>query len=179
MKNMLKSVVEQLADVKHDVRQIKQAVRKQDTWFQNHSGSQSVNEVQSKLPQLPVKTEEELDELCTILTEASQHKILSSRLAGISGGKNTTTINNIVKAVLDKEMQVKYTVHGKVNPKKNINKKALMKLNIYECMIAGAKASAHCVSMSEHDISKQIGIALTTAKLPKVRSHLEEEARQD
>ena len=109
-------------EMKEELSVLKKMIRKKNFPI-------GTDDYQSKLPDLPITSLEELALFEDTLEDPEEVKHLTANLAQIGGAKFNSVINNVMKILLSKDMAIRYSLHGKSN------KEAFNKLKIYKCVI--------------------------------------------
>lgn len=83
---------------------------------------------ETRLPPLPVKTPDQLDELETTLKDETEKNYLVNRLSVLGGRSSRSVVNNIMNYVIGREVAIFYSLHGRCS------KKCFTELDVYSCI---------------------------------------------
>ena len=93
------------------------------------SGSMFQVSSSTKLPALPVKSLEELNNLEEVLEDEEEKQCLIIKLSMFGGSHMRSVINNTMNQVLTRELANQFSLHGKKN------KRIFTKLKLFECIV--------------------------------------------
>ncbi len=116
------TVEKEVIDTKEEVKLVKKLV-KRNTTAGNVSAWNANVVAPSKLPNLPVSSLEELENLETIIADDMEAKNLSQKLSNFGVDQLRSTVNNIMKKSISSNVAILYTFQGKTKKKSFINLK--------------------------------------------------------
>ena len=120
MKTAMSSIYKETVHCREEVKVIKKYLHKSG----NHETLTS-----SQLPPLPIQTLETLQTIEQILDIDDERKCLIRKLSIIGGNQPRAVVNNIMNALLSREVAIHFSLHGRTN------KKAFKDLKIYLCVL--------------------------------------------
>lgn len=93
------------------------------------SKNPAVQQIESNLPALPIKTEEELETLEKELMDAEQRELFMKRLSCFGGTTLRSVVHTMMNNTIHKTLAVKFSLQGRRGKKK------FSDLKLYECII--------------------------------------------